>query len=91
MMHKRYNHIYSEVWLHVAVITSLKLISGKCCHICMREYHVLFTVTNELSQEHNWVVVCYTPQSRLIITLKSHHIWTIYSKGYMTKLFKQSV
>jgi len=27
MMHKRYNHIYSEVWLYVAVITSLQLIN----------------------------------------------------------------
>lgn len=52
MMYKRYNNIYSEVWLYVAVITSLKLINGECCHICMSaspEYHILLTAMNELS------------------------------------------
>jgi len=50
IMHKRYNDIYSEVWLYV--ITSLKLINGECCHICMSaspEYHLLLTAMNELS------------------------------------------
>jgi len=54
--HKRYNDTYSEVWLYVVVITSLKLINGECCHVCVSaspEYHVLLTVMNELSQEHN--------------------------------------
>jgi len=88
-MHKRHNHIYSEVWLYVAVITSLKLISGECCHVCMSaspEYHVLLTVMNEVSQEHNQLVVCYTPHRLLIITLKRHHIWTIYSQGYISRI-----
>jgi len=52
MMHKRYNHIYSQVWLCVPVLTSLKLINGECCHVCTSaspEYHVLLTVMNELS------------------------------------------